>query len=103
MCVCVHVCLCVCARVCACALSWPVHVCVCVRACTRAQLPSHVQLFATQQTVAHWVPLSMGCPRQEYCSGLPFPSQGIIPTEGLNLRFLHQQAGSLPQSHQQTL
>ena len=103
MCVCVHVCLCV--HVCAHVHSAGQYmcVCVCVRACTRAQLPSHVQLFATQQTVAHWVPLSMGCPRQEYCSGLPFPSQGIFPTEGLNLRFQHQQADSLPQSHQQTL
>ena len=35
---------------------------------------SHVQLFATPWTVAHQAPLFMGFPRQEYWSGLPFPS-----------------------------
>ena len=28
--------------------------------------------FATPWTVAHRTPLSMGFPRQEYCSGLPW-------------------------------
>ena len=37
---------------------------------------SRVQLFATLWTVAHQVPLSMGFSRQEYYSGLPFPSPG---------------------------
>ena len=36
----------------------------------------HVQLFATPWTVAHQSPLSMRSPRQEYWSGLPFPSLG---------------------------
>ena len=35
---------------------------------------SHVQLFVTLWTVAHQAPLSMGFPRQEYWSGLSFPS-----------------------------
>ena len=35
---------------------------------------SRVQLFATPWTVAHQAPLSMGFSRQEYWSGLPFPS-----------------------------
>ena len=34
-------------------------------------------------------PLSMGFPRQEYWSGLPFLLQGIFPTRGSNLRLLH--------------
>ena len=34
----------------------------------------HVQLFATPWTAAHQVPLSMGFSRQEYWSGVPFPS-----------------------------
>ena len=46
---------------------------------------SHVQLFATPWTVAYQAPLSMGFSRQEYCSGLPFPSPGIFPTQGSNL------------------
>ena len=36
--------------------------------------------LVTPWTVAHQVSLSMGFPRQEYCSGLPFPSLGIEPT-----------------------
>ena len=39
-----------------------------------AELLSHVQLFATPWTVARQAPLSMGFSRQEYWSGLPFPS-----------------------------
>jgi len=35
---------------------------------------SRVQLFATLWTVAHQAPPSMGFSRQEYWSGLPFPS-----------------------------
>ena len=34
-------------------------------------------------------PLSMGFSRQEYWSGLPFPSLGIFPTQGSNLGLLH--------------
>ena len=37
---------------------------------------SCVQLFAVLWTVACQAPLSMGLPRQEYGSGLPFPSPG---------------------------
>ena len=35
---------------------------------------SRVRLFVTPWTVAHQAPLSMGFSRQEYWSGLPFPS-----------------------------
>ena len=42
----------------------------------------HVQLFVTSWTVACQVPLSMGFPRQEYYSGLPFPS-GDLPYPGI--------------------
>ena len=37
----------------------------------------------TPQTVAHQAPLSMGFPRQEYWSGLPFPSPGDLPNRGI--------------------
>ena len=40
---------------------------------------SHVWLFVTPWTVAHQAPLSMGFSRQEYCSGLLFPSPGDLP------------------------
>ena len=35
--------------------------------------------FVTPWTVAHQTPLSMGFPRQEYWSGLLFPSPGDLP------------------------
>ena len=35
---------------------------------------SHVRLWATPQMAAHQAPLSLGFSRQEYWSGLPFPS-----------------------------
>ena len=41
----------------------------------------------------------MGFSRQEYWSGLPFPFQGIVPTQELNLRLLRWQADSLPRIH----
>ena len=34
-------------------------------------------------TVAHQTSLSMGFPRQEYWSGLPFPSPGDLPNPGI--------------------
>ena len=40
---------------------------------------NHVQLFATPWTVAHQAPLFMGFSRQEYWSGVPFPSPGDLP------------------------
>ena len=44
---------------------------------------SHVQLFATPWTVAYQAPLSMEFSRQEYGSGLPFPSPGDLPNPGI--------------------
>ena len=44
---------------------------------------SHVQLFVTLCTVAHQAPLSMGFPRQEYWSRLPFHSPGELPGPGI--------------------
>ena len=41
---------------------------------------SRVQLFATLWTVAHQAPLSLGFSRQEYWSGLPFPSPTLFIT-----------------------
>ena len=39
--------------------------------------------FAIPWTVAHQASLSMGYPRQEYWSGLPFPSPGYFPNSGI--------------------
>ena len=43
---------------------------------------SSVQLFVTLWTIAHQAPLSMEFSRQEYWSGLPFPSPGDLPDPG---------------------
>ena len=52
----------------------------------KVKLLSHVQLFATPWTVAYQAPLSMGFSRQEYWSGLPFPSPGDLPNPGIKPR-----------------
>ena len=57
---------------------------------------SCVRLFATPWTVAHQPPLSMGFSRQEYWSGLPFPSLGALPNPGIESRSPALQADSLP-------
>ena len=44
---------------------------------------SRIGLFATPWTVAHQAPPSMGFSRQEYWSGLPFPSPGDLPDAGI--------------------
>ena len=55
--------------------------------CVHASYFSGVQLFTTLWTVAHQAPLSIGFSRQEYWSGLPCPSPGDLPNQGLNWVF----------------
>ena len=60
---------------------------------------THVQLFATPWTVAQKAPLSMGFSRQEYWSGLTFPSLGDLPDSGIDsrlLRLLYRQVDYFP-------
>ena len=57
---------------------------------------SHVQLFETPWTVAHQAPLSMGFPRQEHWTRLPFPSPGYLPDPGIEPRSPASQADSSP-------
>ena len=45
----------------------------------KVKLLSRIRLFATPWTVAYQAPPSMGFSRQEYWSGLPFPSPGDVP------------------------
>ena len=56
---------------------------------------SHVQLFVTPWTVAHQAPPPMGFSRQEYWSGLPFPSSGDFPDPGIKPRSPALQADAL--------
>ena len=67
---------------------------------------SHVQLFATPWTTGLQAPLSMEFSRQEYWSGMPFPSPGDIPNPGIELVSLVPpvlQADSLLLSHWECL
>ena len=56
---------------------------------------SHVRLFVTPWTVAYQAPPSMGFSRQEYWSGLPFPSPGDLPEPGIEPRSPAFQAEAL--------
>ena len=64
---------------------------------------SRVQLFVTLWAVACQAPLSMEFSRQEYWSGLPFPTPGDVPNSGIERASLVSSlAGgvdSLPLSH----
>ena len=60
-----------------------------------------VWLFATPWTVARQAPLSMGFSRQEYWSGLSFPSPGDIPNPGIE-SCLHCRQMLYPLSHQES-
>ena len=53
------------------------------RLCVCAQLLSHVRLFATLWTVGHQDLKSLKFSRQEYGSGLPFPTPGDLPDPGI--------------------
>ena len=57
---------------------------------------SHVRLFATPWTLAYQAPPSMEFSRQEYWSGLPFPSPEDLPASGIEPRSPALQADALP-------
>ena len=59
---------------------------------------SCVQLFATLWTIVCQTPLSMGFPRQEYWSGLSFPSPGDLLKPGIEPTSPSWQVDSLPLS-----
>ena len=53
-------------------------------------------IFVTPLTVAYQAPQSMEFSRQEYWSGLPFPSPGDLPSPGIEPRCPTLQADALP-------
>ena len=60
------------------------------------KLLSRVRLFATPWTVAYQALRSMGFSRQEYWSGLPFPSPGDLPNPGIEPGSPALQTDALP-------
>ena len=63
---------------------------------------THIWFFGTPWTVACQASLSIGFFRQEYWSGLPFPSPGDLPDPGIKPRSSALQADSLLLSHTHT-
>ena len=57
---------------------------------------SRVRLFVTPWTVTYQAPWSMGFSRQEYWSGLPFPSPGELPNPGIEPGSPALQTDALP-------
>ena len=55
------------------------HLCL----CSLVLMLNSVQLLAIPWTVLHQAPLSLGFSRQEYWSGLPFPTSGALPHPGI--------------------
>ena len=66
----------------------------------KVKLLSHVQLFATPWTVAYQASPSMGFFRQEYWSGVAFPSSGDLPDPGIEPVSPSLQVNSLPPNYQ---
>ena len=62
----------------------------------KVKLLSRVRLFETPWTVAHQAPPFMQFSRQQYWSGLPFPSPGDLPHPGIKPESPILQADSLP-------
>ena len=58
---------------------------------------------ATPWTVAHQTPLSTGFSRQEYCSGLSFPSPGNLPNPEIEPGSLSLPVNSLPTDSREAL
>ena len=57
---------------------------------------SQAPLFANPWTITLQAPLSMRLSRQEYCSGLPFPSPGDLPNPGIEPGSPALQTDALP-------
>ena len=62
----------------------------------RAKLPQSCPTLCAPVDCSRRAPLSMGFSRQEHWSGLPFPSPGNLPNQGIDLKSPVLQADSLP-------
>ena len=78
-------------------------VCVCVCVCVHAHMHSVAKSCLTlcnpMVSIARQAPLSMGFPRQEYQSGLPFPSLRDLPNSGIESASPAVAGDSLPVHH----
>ena len=103
VCIHIHMCMYICMCVC---------VCVCVYIYIYKS-PTYIYVgdlvtescltLAAPWTVAHQAPLSKGSSRQEYWSGLSFPTPGYLPDQGLDLGFPHCRQIPTDLRHQRSL
>ena len=63
---------------------------------TKKESAKSCPTLVTPRTIARQASLSMGFSRQEYWSGLPFPSPGELPDPGIETRSPTLQADALP-------
>ena len=73
----------------------PVHSAVIMKVKVKVKSLSCVRLFARPWTAAYQASPSMGFSRQEYWSGLPFPSLGDLPNPGIKPRSFSLEADAL--------
>ena len=66
-----------------CQAEWFINSAMCVCVCVCVCMSSCVQPFVIPLTVAHHALLCMNFSRQEYWSGLPFPTPGDLPNPGI--------------------
>ena len=66
----------------------------------KVKVKSCPTLCDRMDSILHQAPPSMGFSRQEYWSGLPFPSPGNLPNPGIEPRSPALQADSLPSEPQ---
>ena len=67
---------------------------------SEVKLLNRVWYFEIPWTIAYQAPLSMEFSRQEYWSGLPFPSPGDLPDPGIETSLPHCRQMFYPLSHQ---
>ena len=85
-----------CNHLCVCLCDIFLHIYKCVLSCGGGGLVAKsCPILATPWTVARQPPPSMGFSRQEYWSGLPFPSPGDLPNPGIKSRSPALQTDSL--------
>ena len=67
---------------------------------SESEVAQSIQLLATSGTVVRQAPPSMGFPRQEYWSRLPFPTLGDLPDPGIQPGLPHCRQNLYYLSHQ---
>ena len=71
-------------------MQYTVQIIILYNKCKESVVAQSCLTLATLWTVAHQAPLSMEFSKQEYWSGLPFPSPGTFRTQGYYIVYLYK-------------